>query len=779
MHQFPIDAEQRALWLEACHLPSAPLRALLCGNHFQKSDFFDHYGQKVPRLKPRSVPSRYLPVPSKNVITINRNQDWSLGLETDVETTVNGLPKDLVILQQKDNEHCYMSTKTSKASFHDKNYQNLLKENQALRLKLEKSKETIVALRSGNLPEPLKNRIVKDKLKGSFSVSQLDWMLSKKKRSRICNLTSVDLSKAMRLRCASTKAYKLVRKEHVPLPGLSTLNRKFEFMHVAPGIIKPMVVYFRQVCPTKSARWKLGVTAFDEMAIENISDIDRYLDMTVGPGKSAQVVTVRGIADDWKFPFFVDFDYPIKKDDLMQIIMALEDTGLTIFACTCDQGPQNTSLAKKLGITTEQTTFEHPTDSNRRVFFLYDWVHLFKSCRNNLLDHLVTLPNGRSVSKHDFCHLKQKVDSEITVGFQINDEHLDCQFSDRQDVKLATHLLSERTAALFHRFFPKDPKKMSLGDFLDILGKSFKILTSRAIYVNTDKFECGLRRYYQEQMEILEQLLHYMRETKFGPNKFAKGVIVTVTSIIQLHKLLSTEYNLPYLLTSRLTQDHLEAFFGMIRQMDGIGGKRVPSALEMTYRISRQIINTLCKEDDFNIFDLKPHLERSHLDHEPIEDTKIIIPHRYKECEEEGLWWISGYVAFKMKSIDKSLGSYKFEKGMDQAPSKFADLFNRGGLKYPTNKWLKDLKYMKEAFEKHHPKDGLRPGCGLVSNFFNKLKEKFPSYDKKVLHLTARVLTRFRTRTINKLCKEKKKGKKGKRMSLRGQNKQAMLAHCS
>ena len=68
---------------------------------------------------------------------------------------------------------------------------------------------------------------------------------------------------------------------------------------------------------------------------------------------------------------------------------------------------------------------------------------------------------------------------------------------------------------------------------------------------------------------------------------------------------------------------------------------------------------------------------------------------------------------------------------------------------------------MDAMFNTHHPKDGVRGGRGLFRDFFLKLKTKFsPKYDDKVLHLVARMITRFRIRRMNKITKEKEIAKR-------------------
>ena len=90
--------------------------------------------------------------------------------------------------------------------------------------------------------------------------------------------------------------------------------------------------------------------------------------------------------------------------------------------------------------------------------------------------------------------------------------------------------------------------------------------------------------------------------------------------------------------------------------MDSRGGNRYPSALETTYRVQRHIIQKMCADEEFNIFDLKESLEIEPLLLEPIESVKFEIPRNIKISEEEGVIYSCGFIARKMKKIDPNLG---------------------------------------------------------------------------------------------------------------------------
>ena len=273
-------------------------------------------------------------------------------------------------------------------------------------------------------------------------------------------------------------------------------------------------------------------------------------------------------------------------------------------------GGKNQRLMNELGVNKDNVSFEHPrNDVTRPVFFIYDPTHLLKSARNNFLDNEVTLPEGSTVTKKDFYDLIEKTNSEITTAFRISEEHLEVEGSDRQDVSKALQIFSEEIAANFLTYFPRQKNKKALAEFIQVIAKAYKNFSSRYIYFFKDKFKSAFRAYLEEQMEVLEQLQFNMENTKFGPNRFSDGFVLTSRAVIQLHKLMKDQFDCPFLMTSHICQDYVESKFSVYRAMDGKGGNRVPTGLELGHRIQRDTVHQFLKDPDVDIFSLRDELE--------------------------------------------------------------------------------------------------------------------------------------------------------------------------
>ena len=176
-------------------------------------------------------------------------------------------------------------------------------------------------------------------------------------------------------------------------------------------------------------------------------------------------------------------------------------------------------MATDLGITPEQTlipatriseakkarNLEHgfttPSDQQQHpFFFIYDFVHLFKSIRNRFCDSYVQLPCGSWVCVDDFYELIDKVradTSDHTSGFHLSEDHLEVESQDRQDVTMAMQLLSERTSAALKTYFPNDKAKLALAKFVLCCANAFKVATSRIKWDKKDHLHSGFGIYFE------------------------------------------------------------------------------------------------------------------------------------------------------------------------------------------------------------------------------------------------------------------------------------------
>ena len=288
---------------------------------------------------------------------------------------------------------------------------------------------------------------------------------------------------------------------------------------------------------------------------------------------------------------------------------------------------------------------------------------------------------------------------------------------------------------------------------------------------------CSDSLLFQEQKSILEELLDKLEKIEFETlNWWQNGMIVTIRSFIQLQDYMYKKLGLPFLMGKNVDQDYHEGFNGQMRFATGKGGVRNPSHLALNYRIQKWVTGKMLENKNFCIYDLESILVKNL--ELPKQDEKIPsiikIPRKLKESAADGMFWACGFIAYKMKEIQPCLGTIQRYATNDHAKNTFFNLQNRGGATVPTKVFLKDYHEMESLFQAYHPKYGVRPGRGLFTKFFNKLKKEFPFYHDPVLHMVTKVLTRFRIKALNNYHKKKnrKRGtKKRGEVTPRGRKK--------
>lgn len=226
-----------------------------------------------------------------------------------------------------------------------------------------------------------------------------------------------------------------------------------------------------------------------------------------------------------------------------------------------------------MGITEDNVTIPHPIDPDRYLIFVYDIVHKVKNTWTHSIDDDIKFEDGtRTSPKKDLYQLKSKLNSaDVSINFNLKDIHIEAKKSERQNVSYARHVLSTECAVMLRKFFPEDHAKLLLADFFQNMDETFKILTSKMIYNYKDPMKNALRIEFEKQESILMKTIDYMQTIKFinkegtGKHPFMKGIIITIRGVLLLHKLLKTEYDIPYLLTTTTNQCWVERGFGELR----------------------------------------------------------------------------------------------------------------------------------------------------------------------------------------------------------------------
>ena len=98
---------------------------------------------------------------------------------------------------------------------------------------------------------------------------------------------------------------------------------------------------------------------------------------------------------------------------------------------------------------------------------------------------------------------------------------------------------------------------------------------------------------YEIQLQELQKGVEFFQSVKFTgwEKRFLEGAVITIKGTISLFETLRDKYHHPHLKTQNINQDHVERFFGILR--DQGGSDRHPAALHMKYRVEKLTISTL------------------------------------------------------------------------------------------------------------------------------------------------------------------------------------------
>ena len=384
---------------------------------------------------------------------------------------------------------------------------------------------------------------------------------------------------------------------------------------------------------------------------------------------------VRGLASNWKYPIFYDFDCPVRKELLNEIIIKLEEIGINIIGMVSDMGSTNKALRTSLNITNSNTSFKNPYDNSRNVYVFADVPHLLKLVRNWLFDRGFKTKEGTKIEKSTIERILQYDDGEIRMCHKITPAHFNCVNNERQRVRLAAQVLSHRVASAL-RVIPgnEEPQVKATADFCDTINDWFDTFNSSFIR-SSKKLASAYGIHIEEQKAALQKMIDLFETISMLPDRrpkkskpsnepknppkpafnvkpqrvqfckpkqksvkpkaiplFIQGIITSSKSLISLFDELKERYEMSFILTSRLNQDLVENFFSRIRALGGTHTQ--PNALEFMQRFRLLVIsnsaefavpnasvkcNPTSEEENISTSKFLKHIQKDY-----IEDNEVI-----------------------------------------------------------------------------------------------------------------------------------------------------------
>lgn len=245
------------------------------------------------------------------------------------------------------------------------------------------------------------------------------------------------------------------------LPSVRVLQRWLKNVDITPGFSSTHLNNLSLIAKHFNEENKYCVLSFDEMSLRNHLSYNASQDFVKGfenfgdeqsdnLANYALVFMLRGIAQNWKVP--ISYFFPSKstpsnklKPLLFKAIDLANEIGLKVKIVVCDQGSNNQSLYRLLGITNE---CPYIMRNNEQIHFLYDVPHLIKSLRNNFHKYGFTINENKIL----WTYVQQVYEKDKTQPIRampkLTDNHIYLPPFSKMKVKYAEQIFSNTVASL-------------------------------------------------------------------------------------------------------------------------------------------------------------------------------------------------------------------------------------------------------------------------------------------------------------------------------------------
>jgi hypothetical protein len=283
------------------------------------------------------------------------------------------------------------------------------------------------------------------------------------------------------------------------------------------------------------------------------------------------------------------------KDMCFSIICSLEKMGFNVIAVVSDNNIINRkAFALFSPVKILESNVPHPCDSNRKLFFIFDTVHIIKCIRNNWIskkdgNKTMKFPDIKSntICTAYFKHLELLHDLEkkslVKYGHLLSLKVLYPSGIQKQNVDLALRVFSENNIVALEHISKDHPSVFfnikGTCSFIDLMVKFWKITNVKSVFEGhrfNDNFREPIRQNSEHQINFLSDMLLWLRNWQntipiseaLSAQTF-QAIVTTIDSFLKLIPYLFSHYKIDYILLSKFQNDNLEGRFGMYRQMSG------------------------------------------------------------------------------------------------------------------------------------------------------------------------------------------------------------------
>lgn len=431
---------------------------------------------------------------------------------------------------------------------------------------------------------------------------------------------------ALQLNFYSPRAYNFVRNYfNTVLPHPGTLSRWYKKIDAQPGFTAESFVTLQSL--SNSSKSKIIVNlSIDEMAIRKEQVWDRannkfkgHVDTGTGVSDDslplatqALVLMVTAINACWKLPIAYFFIASMTGEQRANVVkMAIEmlyHINIFVRGLTFDGASSNISMATNLGCNFNLNNF-NPffIFKDLKIYAFYDPCHMLKLIRNCLGDFNVLIDKDGNNIKFEYLSLLQNIseDKGLHLGIKIRKAHI--YFAkQKMKVRLAAQLFSKSVADAL--IFCKDILKLeqfkeckATVDFVNLINDCFDIINSRTTLApgnkkalcvaNIDKVKVFVKHATEYLFNLKftdgKSIVHSVRKTGFV------GFIICLRNVIDLYNDLLIAGEIQFLCTYKISQDHLEMFFGKMRSRGGYNDN--PNVIQFQSAYKKNVICTELK----------------------------------------------------------------------------------------------------------------------------------------------------------------------------------------
>ena len=502
----------------------------------------------------------------------------------------------------------------------------------------------------------------------------------------------------------------------------------------------------------------------------------------------ALVFLLVSLHSNWKVPiafFYVDKVQSSIQGQLVNTALQLTaDHGIRVRCITFDGAAANISMANALGCSLGSsgemvTHFNHPS-LNIPVYIILDVCHMLKLARNALAElGTLTDASGKSIR---WSYIQKLVELQQREGLhlanKLSNVHVQWQKL-KMKVKIAAQTFSKSVADALQFLSAVDDEFKEVGatvEFIRYIDVAFDILNSRSSFGRGSK--SPLRACNMDVWESqLLNVSHYLGglETSTGQllsthrrRTFVIGFQCSIISIMALTKELLTRgtNSFDYVLTFKMSQDHIECLFSKIRSMGGFNNN--PNVIHFKAALRKLLVKQQisastaanCADSSVSgaIFELKWSRRTSAIDNNRFEESSqedeelfsLLDGQVLTEVQSNILYYIAGYIIRKI-SADISCADcilllrcdmpasrtldHGYSIGCNHNMARLVTLKDRGGLLYPTEELFNIIKVAEKLFRTVATKQRLNTSVTLLrlrTAAFQALCEKgitFPSIE--------------------------------------------------